>query len=413
MISVEEALQKILDNISVLDSEEKSLLDCLGQAVAEDIYAPYDIPPENNSGMDGYATCSEFITSATKDNPVILKVIGEQPAGSSIVISISKNTCVKIMTGAIIPEGYDVVVPFEQTDHEQRKNEKLNNDEIGIHSFLNKGSHIRYRGEDIKKNEAVFKRGSFLRSSEIGMLASLGIGKVKVTRKPVIGIIATGSELVELNRKLSPGKIYNSNSYSIAALVKQLGGIPQILGIAQDTKSHIAKAVKRGLNYDMLITSGGVSVGDYDVVKDVLAAEGTISFWTVRMKPGKPLAFGMLKGNKGRMIPHLGLPGNPASCLVTLEIFGKPAIYKMMGKSDFESETIRAVFEDTMENLDGRRVYSRARVYFKDGKYHAKLAGAQGSAMLKSMTKANGLAIIPENISKISPGSIVDVLMLD
>ncbi len=413
MISVEEAIQKILDSINILDFEEKPLLDCVGQVLAEEIIATYDIPPVNNSGMDGYATRSEFIVGASKDNPILLKVIGEQPAGSFISVNVASNTCVKIMTGAAVPDGYDVVIPFEQTDHENRKRIKLNEGEIGVHAVLKEGANIRYRGEDIKNNEIVFRRGTLLRSAEIGILASMGISKPKVIRRPIIGIIATGSELVELNQKLPPGKIYNSNSYSIAAFIKQLGGIPQILGIAQDNKTHIAETVRRGLDYDMLITSGGVSVGDYDLVKEVLAAEGTISFWTVRIKPGKPLAFGMLRANNGKFIPHLGLPGNPASCLVTLEIFGKPAIYKMMGRIDVNCKIIKAVFEDTMGNLDGRRVYSRAHVYFKDGKYYAKLAGAQGSAILKSMALANGLAIIPENISKIGPGSIVDVLLLD
>jgi molybdopterin molybdotransferase len=413
MISVEEALNKILDSVGSLNSEEKPILECVGQALAGAISAKYDIPPYDNSGMDGFATRAEFIKNAGKDKPVLLKVIGEQPAGSFITILVTPQSCVRIMTGAAIPEGYDVVVPFELTDRENRKKAGRDEKEIGIAQPLEKGSNIRYRAEDIKKNEVVFKAGKLLRSAEIGMLASMGVSNVNVIRRPVVGIISTGSELVDLNQELTPGKIYNSNSYSIAALVKQLGGIPQIFGIVQDNKSHITEAVKRGLGCDMLITSGGVSVGDYDVVKDVLAAEGTISFWSVRMKPGKPLAFGMLKGNNGKPIPHLGLPGNPASCMVTLQIFGKPAIYKMMGRTDYTSELIKAVFDDSVENIDGRRIYSRTRIYWKAGKYHAKLSGSQGSAILKTMSEANGLAIIPENLSKIGPGDIVDVLVLD
>jgi molybdopterin molybdotransferase len=413
MISVEEALQKILENVDILDYEEKSLLDCLNQATAQNIFADFDIPPYDNSGMDGYATRSEYLMGAIPDKPIILKVVGEQPAGSFINTKIEQNTCIKIMTGAAIPQNGDVVVPFELTDRERRKELKQTDKEISIYQYLERGVNIRYRGEDIKKQEEVFKRGKLLRAAEIGILASLGNSSVKVVRRPIVGIIATGSELVEINKKLTAGKIYNSNSYSIAALVSQFGGIPKILGIAQDTTNHITEAVRRGLNYDMLITSGGVSVGDYDVVKNVLEEEGEIAFWSVRMKPGKPLAFGVLKGNNKKKIPLLGLPGNPASCLVTLEIFGRPAIYKMMGRTDLKNITIKAVFEDTMENVDNRRIFARVNVYWKDDSYHAQLAGAQGSAMLKSMSNANGLAIIPENILKIAPGSIVDVVMLD
>jgi molybdopterin molybdotransferase len=263
----------------------------------------------------------------------------------------------------------------------------------------------------------VLAEGVVIRPAEAGVLASLGRGKVTVVSRPVVAVLATGNELVEVGQPLPAGKIYNSNSYSVAALVKRYGGIPRLLGIALDSEDSLVAAIRRGLDADMLITSGGVSLGDYDVVKDVLAKEGEIGFWTVRMKPGKPLAFGTIRGSDrqgaSRRIPHLGLPGNPVSSMITFEVFARPAIFKMMGKKNWTKPTVEAVLEDRVVNNDGRRVFTRVVIEKREGRYFARSTGPQGSGVLTSMTRANGLAIVPEDKAEVKPGEVVRVMMLD
>ncbi|OGO58823.1 MAG: hypothetical protein A2025_03815 [Chloroflexi bacterium RBG_19FT_COMBO_47_15] len=413
MISVEEALSKILDFIEVLEKEGKPLLECLGQVLAEDVYAPFDVPPQDNSAMDGYAVQAKSIVGASYEHPKILRVIGEIAAGCVTELKVEPGTAVRIMTGAFVPEGADVVVPFEYTDEVDRKQRSASGAEIGICVSLPEASNTRRRGEDIAKGELVMKQGTLLRPAEIGVLASLGKAIVSVIRRPVIGILATGNEVMEVNQPLLPGKIYNSNSYSLASLVLRYGGIPKLLGIAPDDVEQLAVAVRHGLDCDMLVTSGGVSLGDYDVVKQVLATEGNISFWTVCMKPGKPLAFGTFKIDDGKKIPHLGLPGNPVSSMVSFEVFVRPAILKMMGKSNLAVPNITAIMEDPVENDDGRRFFARVVVSRRDGKYFARLTGPQGSGILTSMTRANGLAVIPEGTEAVKAGNTVKVMMFD
>jgi molybdopterin molybdotransferase len=256
-----------------------------------------------------------------------------------------------------------------------------------------------------------------IRPSEVGALASLGNSTVMVIRRPVVAILATGDELVDINQPLPAGKIYNSNTYSVAALVTRYGGTPRILGIALDSEDSLVEGLRRGLEADMLITIGGVSAGDYDIVKDVLAKEGEIAFWTVRMKPGKPLAFGTIRGMSragvARNIPHLGLPGNPVSAMVTFELFARPAILKMMGKKNLAKPTVDAVIENCVVNSDGRRILARAMVEKRGGQYFARLTGPQGSGILTSMTSANGLVIIPEDKAEVKAGDAVQAIMLD
>jgi len=413
VISVEEALAKIINSIQILDSEGKPLLDCLGQVLAEDVYSPFDVPPHDNSAMDGYAVQSESITGANYKNPKVLRVVGEVAAGRVSDLKVGPGTAIRIMTGAFIPSGADVVVPFEDTDEIDRKQAAISKTEIGVRVSLAEGCNIRRRGEDIAQGELVLTKGKLLRPADIGVLASLGKSMVSVIRRPLVGILATGNEIVEINQPLLPGKIYNSNSYSLAAQVLRYGGIPELLGIAPDDVQQLTAAVRDGLECDILVTSGGVSLGDYDVVKQVLATEGNVSFWTVRMKPGKPLAFGMFKRSDGKQIPHLGLPGNPVSSMITFEVFARPAILKMMGRSNLVKSNITAVMEDSVGNKDGRRIFARVVVTRRDGKYFAHITGPQGSGILSSMTKANGLAIIPETTKEVKPGALVEVMMLD
>jgi len=415
MISVEQALEKILVYARVLETEEVFILDSVGQVIAQDIHSDINVPPLDNAAMDGYAIQSRDTDGASSQSPRFLIVIDTVIAGSISGHEVKPGTAIRIMTGAPVPKGADAVIRFEDTDESQRKKSSLN--EIGILCQVKTGLNIRRAGEDIAKGSMVLKKGTIIRPAEVGVLASLGKNKVRVIRRPVVAILATGNELVALGQPLPAGKIYNSNTYSVAALVQRYGGIPKILGIALDSEDSLVALLRKGLDTDMLITSGGVSAGDYDVVKDVLAKEGEINFWTVRMKPGKPLAFGTIKApdKKGttRKIPHLGLPGNPVSSMVTFELFARPAILKMMGKKNLTKPTVEAVLEEPAYNTDGRRVYTRAIVEKRDDKYFARLTGPQGSGILTSMSLAKGLVIVPEDKAEIKAGEVAQVIMLD
>jgi molybdopterin molybdotransferase len=416
MISVEEAIKKVLSYVEVLEPERKPILDCLGQVLAEDVYSTIDIPPLDNSAMDGYALRAEDTRGASESSPRYLIVVGEVAAGSMPTKKVRPGTAIRIMTGAPLPEGADAVVRFEDTDEVNRKLSRRDLSHIGILCQAEKGLNVRCRGEDIAKGELVLKKGNLLRPSEIGVLASLGHSAALVIRRPVVAILATGDELIYVDQPLAPGKIYDSNTYTIAAEVSRYGGIPKILGIGRDSVQSLIEKIDEGLNADMLITSGGVSKGDYDIVKDVLAEHGEIGFWTVCMKPGKPIAFGIMKkvkGRKKRKVPHLGLPGNPVSSMITFEQFARPAILKMMGKKIMAKPTIRAIIEDDIANTDGRRLFARVIVTKLGGQYHASLTGPQGSGILTSMAKANGLAIIPESSKGVKAGDVVEVQMLD
>ncbi len=416
MISVEEALEKVLNYVEVLESERKPILDCLGQVLAEDIYSKIDIPPLDNSAMDGFALRAEDTRGASESSPRHLAVIGEVAAGSISTKEVGPGTAIRIMTGAPLPEGADAVVKFEDTDEVDRKSTRKDLAQIGILCEAKKGLNVRRRGEDIAKGHQVLHKGTVLRPQEIGVLASLGLSTALVIRRPIVAILATGDELISVDQSLPPGKIYDSNTYTIAAEVSRYGGIPKILGIGRDSVQSLNEKIDEGLDADMLITSGGVSKGDYDIVKDVLAEHGEIGFWTVRMKPGKPIAFGVIKkvkGRKKRKVPHLGLPGNPVSSMITFEQFARPAILKMMGKKILAKPTILATINGDITDTGGRRVFARVMVTRRGGQYHASLAGPQGSGILTSMVKANGVAVIPESSRGVKAGDMVEVQMLD
>ena len=416
MISVEEALDKVLSYIEILEPERKPILDCLGQVLAEDVYSDIDVPPLDNAAMDGYALRAEDTRGASESSPVYLSVVGEVAAGSMPTREVKPGTAIRIMTGAPLPEGADAVVQFENTDEVNRKLSGDDLSQIGILYQAKKRLNVRGRGEDIAKGNLVLEKGRVLRPQEIGVLASLGHPTALVIRRPIVAILATGDELIAVDQPLAPGKIHNSNTYTIAAEVSRYGGVPKILGIGRDSIQSLTEKIDGGLDADILITSGGVSKGDYDVVKDVLAEHGEIGFWTVRMKPGKPLAFGIIKkteGGREKKVPHLGLPGNRVSSMVTFEQFARPAILKMMGKKILAKPVIRAIIENDIVATDERRLFARVNVIKRKGQYRASLTGHQGSGILTSMTKANGLAVIPENSKGVKAGDMVEVQMLD
>jgi molybdopterin molybdotransferase len=405
MISVEDALEKILDYVSVLNAETKPILESLGQVLAEDVYSDFNIPPFSRSAMDGYAV----IAGDTRMGPVDLKVVDSVVAGSISNLRVVTGQAVRIMTGAPIPEGTDAVVKLEDT---AVIDNPCDTGKIRFLVSVEPGTNVRPAGEDIAQNSLIMKKGTILRPQEIGVLASLGRSRVLVTRRPDVAILATGNEILQPGQPLEPGKIYDSNSYAVAASVLRYGGIPRLLGIALDREDLLVEKIHQGLDADMLITTGGVSVGDYDLVKTVVKKMGQISSHSVKLRPGKPLTFGFIPG-KNKDVPYLGLPGNPVSSLVSFELFARPAILKMMGMSNLDRATIEVVMEEAINNDEERRVYMRAIVEKRGERYFAHTTGPQGSGILTSMIRANALVIVPETEIMIQPGDVVQAIMLD
>ena len=413
MISVEDALSQILEHVRPLDPERVPILEAPGRVLVEEIVSDIEIPPFDNSAMDGYAVRSADVAAATPQVPVRLDVVGSVAAGYVAGGRVRPGTAVRIMTGAPLPEGADAVVPYEDTsDFDRPKEDRLEHpaSEVEVRQPVRPRDHLRPAGEDIRRGERVLSPGRVLRPQEIGVLASLGHAMVLVHRRPRVAILATGDELLEIHEPLAPGKIRNSNEYTNAALVRRTGGVPLRLGIARDAREDLVQKIRAGLDQgaDLFLTSGGVSVGDYDVVKDVLGSEGRMQFWQVNMKPGKPLAFGLLPGG----VPLIGLPGNPVSAMVSFEQFARPAILKMLGHTDLVKPTVRAVVDEDVEN-SGRRGFVRVIVTRREDGYHARTTGEQGSGVLTSMSKANGLAIVPEGTYQVAAGTELVVQMLD
>jgi molybdopterin molybdotransferase len=400
MIAVEEALDKVLSHISPLGSEKVSILEALGRVIAEDIDAHRDIPPLDNSGMDGYAVRSEDIRNADPNHPVRLRVIEDLPAGFISSRIVAKGAAIRIMTGAPIPGGVDTIIPVENTTKE--------GDFAAILSTGLPGENIRRAGEDVKKGERVISSGDLIRPAEVGMLASVRRSFVSVYQRPMVAILCTGEELVDVDGRAEEGKIVSSNSYALAAQVKSCGATPVQLGIARDRKEEIKEKLLQGLRADVLISSAGVSVGDYDFVKDVLRDLGMeMVFWRVAMKPGSPLAFGTVSGK-----PVFGLPGNPVSSMVSFEQFVRPSLLKMMGHRQIFRPIIEAVLGEEIQKEPGKRHFVRASVSFEKGHYFVTTTGAQGSGILRSMVKANGFVVIPEDQEIVRAGEKVKVQLL-
>jgi len=410
MLSVEEALEKVLTMFHPLEAECVPVLETLGRVLAEDIIAKGDIPPHPNTAMDGYAVQAADLAGAGPTSPKRLRVIENLAAGYLATQRVTPGTAIRIMTGAPMPDGADAVIPFEETHQD--------GEWVDCFAAIRVGENVRPAGEDVRAGERTLARGTRIRPQEIGMLAALGYSKVAVIRRPRVAILATGDELVDIEAPLLPGKIRNANSYSNAAQVLQYGGIPLLLGIARDTVDDLTARIRAGLTQgaDLLITSGGVSVGDFDVVKTVLAAEGEISFWRVRMKPGKPLAFGYITADVNgtpRTVPLLGMPGNPVSAMVSFELFARPAILTMLGVKDLHKPTFEAILDQAIPRKDGRRHYVRVRLERRADGFHAVLTGDQGSGILNSMVQSDGLAIIPEEWNHVPAGTRVQAMPFD
>lgn len=401
MISVDDALTIILDAIPVLGLERVHILDSLDRVLGEDVHAPYSIPPWDNSAMDGYAVIHGDIEGASRQNPAVLTVVGDLPAGYTAQKPIFRGEAIRIMTGAPIPGGCDTVVKVEDTGSE--------GDRVKIFNVPARGEHIRRAGEDVMQGSLVLSRGSILRPAAVGMLSSLKRSVISVFRRPTVAVISTGDELIDVDGELSAGKIVGSNTYSLASLVKDSGGQPLVLGIARDNPEALRSIFRAALAADMIISSGGVSVGDYDLVKDMLRELGAeMKFWKVHMRPGQPLAFGVIGGK-----PTFGLPGNPVSCMISFEQFVRPAILKASGHTRIFRPLIEARLKEPLKKKEGKKYFMRCCISIEDGAYAVTTTGGQGSGILLSMVKADGLIVLPETKSEFAAGTMVKVQVLN
>ncbi len=383
VLSVEQALECVLAAVRVLEPERVNLLEALGRVLAEEVCGDRDIPPLANAAMDGYALRAADLDAPA---PVRLRLVGSVAAGHVSSLSMGPGQAVRIMTGAMLPAGADTVVQFEHTRADGQWVEVLRPPRAG--------ANVRPAGEDVQAGEVVLRPGKRLRPQEIGMLAALGHLRVAVVRRPRVAILATGDEVVPPQEAPGPGQIRDANSYTVASQVARWGGVPLLLGVARDQEELVRRGVREALaqQADLIVTSGGVSVGDFDLVKTVLATEGEMRFWSLAMKPGRPLAFGVVGG-----VPLLGLPGNPVAAMISMELFGR-----------------RARLLEPIEHRDRRRHYLRVRLRpGADGVPEATLTGNQGSGILRSLVEADGLLIVPEDSARLEVGTLVEVLILD
>jgi molybdopterin molybdotransferase len=401
MIRVEEALTHILNSISPLDLEKTDILNALGRVIGEDIYSGRNIPPKDNSAMDGYALKSDDTKGATSEAPAIVETIEDIPAGHLPQKTVGPGQAARIMTGAYVPKGADTVVKVEDTDRDGNR--------VRIFVESPRGDNIRYSGEDVKEGDLVISKGKITGPAEVGMLASLGRSFIKVYQKPLVAIIATGDEIADIDEEISEGKIISSNSYSLNAQVRECGAVALQTGIAKDREESLMAAFRSARRADVIISSGGVSVGDYDFVKDVMAQMGTnIEFWQVAQRPGKPLAFGTMEG---KLV--FGLPGNPVSSMITFEEYVRPALLKMMGRKEIFRRTIKATLTEDIKKKSGLKHFIRARVNKEGEIFTVATTGEQGSGILKSMVLANGIIVLPEDMTSVKKGEEVAVQLID
>ena len=405
MIPVGEALDLILGEVKPLGYERVPLLSSLGRVLAEDITATISNPPLDNSAMDGYAVRAGDTEGAVDGQPVSLKVIADLPAGNILREKIGTGEAVRIMTGAPVPDGADAVVMVEYTERTESGGEKS----VRIAREASPGDNIRRAGEDFKVGDAVIEKGHTIRPAEVAMMAATGKPFVTVYQRPRVAVLSTGDELVDIYETPTDGKIINSNSYTISAQILACGCDAVQLGIARDRREDLEEKMRSGLNSDVIISSGGVSVGDFDLVKEVLRDMGSeMHFWKVAMKPGKPLAFGTIGGK-----PAFGLPGNPISSMVSFEQFVRPALLKMAGRRDIFKRSITATLTKDVKKKAGRVHFVRAILEPSGNGFRVTPLEGQGSGIISSMVKANALILLPLEETSFSEGQVINVHPLD
>ena len=394
-LSVDEALERILARVRVLGDERVELMDALGAVLAEDVAADQDVPPFRNSAMDGYAVRGADVATA----PVRLTVIGDIAAGAVPARPVGAAEAMRIMTGAPMPDGADTVVRVEDTDNRT--------DTVTITAATRPGTSVRAAGEDLKRGETILVRGTVLRPAELGVLATMGRRTVSVTKRPRVAVLSTGDELVEVDADLGPGQIRDSNRYSLASAARAVGATPIPLGIVRDTADDLRRALRDAASKaDVIVTSGGVSVGDHDHVKPVVEELGSMDFWSIAIRPGRPLAFGEIDGTL-----IFGLPGNPVSSLLGFELFVRPALLKMAGRRLLHRPRVTATLDDTLDTPPGLRFFARG--IYDPAANTVRTTGPQGSGILRSMALANCLIDIPDTVQHVDRGTRVTVIRTD
>ncbi len=389
--SVEAAQALAVTLVRTLGPERVMLDRALGRVLAQAMVAPFDLPPDDNSAMDGFALRSSDVATV----PAELEILGEVAAGQIAPVGLDAGRCYRIMTGATIPLGADAVVMVEHTE--------IAGDRVRVLKAARSGDHIRLRGSDVARGQAVLEPGTTIGPAEIGLLAALKCASVQVTRRPQVAILSTGDELCAIDEPLRPGKISDSNSYALAALVEQAGGQPQLFPIVRDRPEAVRAAMQQAMRADLIVSSGGVSVGEHDYVKQVLEQLGKIHLWKVAMKPGKPLVLASLGDT-----PYFGLPGNPASSMVSFFLFVRPAIRRALGcKQPFDLLNVQAILDQPLKLQNARRHYLRAELQWRDGVPYARPLANQGSGALSSMLGANALLVLEPGIHDLPAGAAV------
>jgi molybdopterin molybdotransferase len=408
MLSVSEARERILSRFQPVGTESLPLIACANRVLAVDIAAETDLPLFDNSSMDGFALQSADTSPAATGSRVTLRVVADIPAGASPKVTLAKGEAARITTGAQMPDGADAVIPVEDTDFNYRQPGLPKPKTISFSRQVKTGENIRPRGTDMHAGDFVLYKGHTLRPQDLGLLAMLGVANVEAYKKPRVALLSSGDELLAVDAPLEPGRIRDSNSYTLAALVEYAGAVVVRLGIAKDThrdvKTLLEQAVKEDVN--LILSSAGVSVGAFDFVKEVIESNGKLDFWRVNMRPGKPVAFGEYRG-----INFIGLPGNPVSAFVGFEVFVRDALGRLSGKLNKSRPRVRVRCEEEILS-DGRESYLRAQVREVDGVLSAKLTGHQGSGNLLSLVQADALLIIPAGVKCVPAGQVVEAWLL-
>jgi molybdopterin molybdotransferase len=393
--SFEQARRIILDHAQPLGAEVVPVLDAVGRVLSDDVAAPGDLPAWNNSAMDGYAVRAEDATPGAR-----LRVSAYIPAGAAGAEPLAPGTAAKILTGAPLPAGADAIVPFEEAEERDGA--------VAATARVRPGAHVRRKGEDIRAGEIVLRAGTVVGPGEVAWLASSSRLCVRVHRRPRVAILSTGDELVPPGEALGPGKIHDCNGLAVAAAVRQLGGEPAVLGIARDHRESLHALLEEGLRADVLVTSAGVSMGDRDLVREVLDALGVKQvFWKIDIKPGRPTAFAVREGTC-----VFSLPGNPVSTLITFEELVRPALLRMMGHRQVLRPTVRATFQEEIARKPGRVSFLRVRLERRGAELFAWSAGNQDTGIVRTMLRADGIAIVPAESGDLGPGTAVDVQVL-
>jgi molybdopterin molybdotransferase len=401
MISVRDALDVVLRDLVPLGAEQVALTQAVGRVLAEPVHATRDVPPFRNAAMDGYAVRAADVAGASAHTAVTLRVLEVIAAGAVPHATVTIGTATKIMTGSLMPEGADAVVRIEDTEETEGA--------VRILTSVGAGASVRHPGEDMRAGETVLAPGHAIRPADIGLLASLGAAVIRVYRRPRVAILATGDELVELGQPLGPGQIVNSNAYTLAAAVEEAGGIPCVLGIVRDTPEDSRRAFSEAFATDMVLSTGGVSMGTFDLVRETLAGLGVVErFWKIAQKPGKPLTF----GRRGA-VPVFGLPGNPVSSLVCFYLYVRPALRAMQGFDRLHLPVVNATIDERIQTAPGLTEFARCTLSSGPDGWRARGTGSQSSGVLRSLSLGHGLIIAPPDVGTIESGSRVRVLRLN